>query len=364
MYVLVAISLFSMLLAYLEYKKKCNNGLALGFILLTIIMGLRFEYGNDFISYSVKFVQNNNFSFSLSDLQKGEIEDPIWFLLNRLFSPLGFQWLVAFVTSVNSFAYYCLIKKELPSYLWPLGLFIYFFTASFFPMELSMMRQGLAMALIVLAVPYIIDKEKVRPLVFLALALGIHSSALVCIPFILLLYLDFIKRKKVVALALFGLFIMFFAAKDFILNIMSSTLNSFDALEKFDDKYLLGNKYEASAAKSMFGLIMYFFPVVVCLKSLVSCHDERIVKYSILYIFGTFLFLTDQIIPMMGRLAWYFTIFSIVALPYAFEKISVKKLKPLLIIFFIVLTLKEYNDFFHADNWKESFFEFKTILDK
>ena len=46
MYVLVAISLFSMLLAYLEYKKKCNNGLALGFILLTIIMGLRFEYGN------------------------------------------------------------------------------------------------------------------------------------------------------------------------------------------------------------------------------------------------------------------------------------------------------------------------------
>ena len=364
MYILIAICLFVMLLAYLEYKKNVNKGLAFGFIVLTIVMGLRFEYGNDFISYSVKFTQNNNLSFSLSDLQKGEIEDPIWFLLNRLFGHLGFQWLVAFVTSVNSFAYYCLIKKELPSHLWPFGLFIYFFTASFFPMELSMMRQGLAMALIVLAVPYIIDKEKVRPLVLLALAIGIHSSALICVPFILLLYLDFIKNKKVVALVFLGMFVMFFVAKDFILNIMSSTLNSFDALEKFDDKYLLGDKYEASAAKSMFGLLMYFFPVVVCLKSLISCHDERVVKYSILYIFGTFLFLTDQIIPMMGRLAWYFTIFSIVSLPFAFEKINIKHLKPLLITFFIVLTLKEYNDFFHAENWKDSFLEFKTILNK
>ena len=364
MNILVAISLFVILLAYLEYKKKCNNGLALGFIVLTIIMGLRFEYGNDFISYSVKFIQNNNFSFSFSDLKKCEIEDPIWFLLNRLFGSFGFQWFVAFVTIVNSFAYYYLIKKEFPPHLWPVGLFIYFFTSSFFPMELSMMRQGLAMALIVLAVPYIIDKEMVRPLVLLVLAMGIHSSALICMPFILLLYLDFIKSKKIVALVFLGVFVIFFAAKGFILNIMSSTLNSFDALEKFDDKYLLGDKYEASAAKSLFGLIMYFFPVVVCLRSLVLCRDERIVKYSILYIFGTFLFLTDQIIPMMGRLAWYFTIFSIVALPYAFDKISIKQLKPWLIIFFIVLTLKEYNDFFHAENWKGSFLEFKTILDK
>ncbi len=364
MYILVAISLFVMLLAFLEHTKKCNNGLALGFIVLTIIMGLRFDYGNDFISYSIKFVQDNDISFSLSDLLKGEIEDPFWFLLNRLFGCLGFQWLVAFVTIVNSLAYYSLIKKELPSHLWPFGLFVYFFTASFFPMELSMMRQGLAMAFIVLAVPYIIDKEKVRPLVLLALAMGIHSSAFICVPFILLLYFDFIKSKKVVALAFLGLFIMFFVAKGFILNIMSSTLNSFGVLEKFGDKYLLSDKYEASAAKSIFGLTMYFFPVVVCVKSLVSCRDERIVKYSILYVFGTFIFLTDQIIPMMGRLAWYFTIFSIVALPYAFEKISVKQLKPLLIIFFIVLTLKEYNDFFHAENWKDSFLEFKTIFDK
>lgn len=364
MYILISLSLFVILLSYFEYKKVCKNGLMIGLIVVTIIMSLRFDYGHDYISYSIKFVDNNDFSFSISDLRNGEIEDPIWFLLNRLFAPLGFQWLVAFVTSVNSLAYYFLIKKELPSHLWSFGLFIYFFTSSFFPMELSMMRQGLAMALIVLAVPFIIDKEKVRPLVFLALAMGIHSSALICVPFILLLYLDFISNKKIVVSAFLGLFIMFFVAKDIILNIMSSTLNSFDALEKFDDKYLLGDKYEASAAKSLFGLIMYFFPVVVCLKSLVSCHDERIVKYSILYIFGTFLFLTDQIIPMMGRLAWYFTIFSIVALPYAFENITIKQLKPLLITLFIVLTLKEYNDFFHAENWKDSYLEFKTILDK
>lgn len=361
---LIFISLLVIFLAYLESKGSIKNGLLLGFIILTAIMSLRFEYGNDYISYSVKFLQDNRLSFSFKSLLKGEIEDPIWFFLNRLFGPLGFQSLVAFVTIINSIAYYNLIKKELPLHLWPFGLFVYFFTASFFPMELSMMRQGLAMALIVLAVPYILSKDRFYPIVLVALATGIHSSALVCVPFIMLLYLDFQKRKYLVVGAFVTLFAMFFLAKDLILNVMSSTLNSFDALEKFDDKYLLGNKYEASAAKSLFGLIMYFFPVVVCLKSLVSCHDERIVKYSILYIFGAFLFLTDQIIPMMGRLAWYFTIFSIVALPYAFEKISIRQLKSFLIIFFIILTLKEYNDFFHAENWKDSFLEFKTILNK
>ena len=364
MYALVFVSLFVILLSYLENKGVVRNGLLLGFIILTIVMSLRFEYGNDYVSYSTKFIQNNNYYFSFLDLRKGKIEDPVWFLLNRLFGSLGFQWLVAFVTSINSVAYYCLIKKELSSHLWPFGLFIYFFTASFFPMELSMMRQGLAMALIVLSVPYILDKEKIRPLLLIGFATGIHSSALICVPFFLLLYLDFIKSKKIVALAFLGLFVIFFVAKGFILNIMSSTLNSFDALEKFDDKYLLGDKYEASAAKSIFGLCMYFFPVVICLMSLLSCHEERKIKYSILYIFGTFLFLTDQIIPMMGRLAWYFTVFSIVALPFAFEKVSIKQIKPFLVIFFIILTIKEYNDFFHSENWKDSFLQFKTIFDK
>lgn len=359
---LVFISLLVIFLAYLESKGSIKNGLLIGFIILTAIMSLRFEYGNDYISYSVKFLQDNRFSFSFKSLSKGEIEDPIWFFLNRLFGPLGFQSLVAFVTIINSIAYYNLIKKELPLHLWPFGLFVYFFTASFFPMELSMMRQGLAMALIVLAVPYILSKDRLYPIVLVALATGIHSSALVCVPFIMLLYLDFQKRMYLVVGVFVALFAMFFLAKDLILNIMSSTLNSFDALEKFDEKYLLGDKYEASAAKSLFGLAMYFFPIIISFLFLKSCNDERKIKYSILYILGTFLFLTNQIIPMMGRLAWYFTIFSVVAIPLAFERIKIRQFKPFLILFFVILTLKEYNDFFHAQNWKDAFMEFKTVI--
>ncbi|WP_455970857.1 EpsG family protein [Bacteroides congonensis] len=351
-----------MFLTYLESKGALKNGMLTGFVVLTAVMSLRFEYGNDYVSYAQKFVYDGNMLFKFSDLANGTITEPIWFLLNRLFQPFGFQIFVAFLTIINSIAYYNLIKTNLPKNLWVFGLFIYLFTNSFFPMQLSMMRQALAMALIIFAVPYILEKKRFVPLLLLAISVGIHSSAIICIPFILLLYLNFTKRKTLVICGFFALFVLFFAAKDIILGLMSTTLNSFEYLQKYDEKYLLGDKYEASAAKSIFGLVLYIFPVVISLLYLRNCKDEKKIKYIVLYLLGSFIFLTNEIVPMAGRLAWYFTIFSIVALPISFSNIKARYVRYACIFLFVLITVKEYNDFFHALNWKDAFLEFRTIF--
>lgn len=69
------------------------------------------------------------------------------------------------------------------------------------------------------------------------------------------------------------------------------------------------------------------------------------IKFTILYIFGAFIFLLDQVIPMMGRLAWYFTIFSIVSLPVAFKSIRGRVAQIGLIVLFMAITLREYDSF-------------------
>lgn len=362
MVVLVFVSFIVMFLAYLESKRLLKNGMLTGFVILTAVMSLRFEYGNDYVSYAQKFIYDGNMLFKFSDLTDGTIADPIWFLLNRMFKPFGFQVFVIFLTIIDSIAYYHLIKTNLPKNLWVFGLFIYLFTNSFFPMQLSMMRQGLAMALIVLAVPYILEKKRWQPLLLMATSVGIHSSAIICIPFILLLYMNFTKRKTLVICGFFALFALFFVAKDIILELMSTTLNSFEYLQKYDEKYLLGDKYEASAAKSIFGLVLYLFPVIISIIFLRNCKDEEKIKCLVLYLLGSFIFLTNEIIPMAGRLAWYFTIFSIVALPLSFSNIKVWSVRYACIFLFVLITLKEYNDFFHALNWKDAFLEFRTIF--
>lgn len=362
MAVLVFVSLVVIFLTYLESKALLKNGMLAGFVILTAVMGVRFEYGNDYVSYAQKFIYDGNMLFKFSDLADGTVKDPVWFLLNRLFHPLGFQVFVVFLTMINSMAYYHLVKTSLPKSLWVFGMFVYLFTNSFFPMQLSMMRQALAMALIIFAVLYILEKKRFVPLLLLVVSAGVHSSAIVCIPFILLLYLDFTKRKPLVICGFLALFLLFFAAKDFIFSLMSTTLNSFDSLEKYDEKYLLGDKYEASAAKSFLGLALYLFPVIINLIYLGACKDERKIKYLVLYLLGSFIFLTNEIIPMVGRLAWYFTIFSIVAFPLSFTSIRIRYVRYAFVFLFVLVTMTEYNDFFHALNWRDAFLEFRTIF--
>ena len=361
MVVLIILSLIAILCTYFESKGKLRNGMLLGFVILSAILGLRFEYGNDYISYSQKFLAYGLERFKFSDLTDGTISDPFWYLLNRLFYPFGFQTMVMFLTIVGSTAYYKLVRT-LPKDLWVFGLFIYFFTNSFLPIQLSMLRQTLAMSLVIIAVLSILEKKYIYPLVLLVLASGIHSSAMICVPFILLLYLNFTKHKTIVTFGFIGLFLMFFFAKDIILNVLGSTLDSIDALSKYDNKYLNGNKYEASTTKSLFGFALYLFPVIINLIYLRKCRDEKMIKFTILYIFGAFIFLLDQVIPMMGRLAWYFTIFSIVSLPVAFKSIRGGAARIGLIVLFMAITLREYDGFFHALNWRDAYMHFQTIF--
>lgn len=365
MNVLILISVLALFFTYLEYKGIVKNGMLIGFIILTAILGIRFEYGNDYISYAQKFYTYGHETFKFSDLTNGTISDPIWYMLNRLFYPLGFETMVICLTVIANLTYYKLIRL-LPPNLWVFGLFIYLFTNSFMPMQLSMLRQALAMALIILATLAILNNKIITPSIFLVTASGIHSSAIICIPLILLLYLDFAKHKKIVIVSFLCLYTLFFVAHDFLFELLKSTLNysmdSIDSLAKYDEKYLSGSKYEASAAKSWFGLILYLFPVAVNLFYVIKSKDEKMVKLSILYIFGAFVFLLDQIVPMVGRLAWYFTIFSIVSLPLAFKNINNKLFRIGLITLFIAITLKEYYSFFYSLNWRDSYMIFQTIF--
>jgi hypothetical protein len=51
MYVLLFFSLFTILLTHLESKGQLKNGMAIGFVIMTILAVIRYDYGNDYMNY-------------------------------------------------------------------------------------------------------------------------------------------------------------------------------------------------------------------------------------------------------------------------------------------------------------------------
>lgn len=362
MNVLITISLIALLLTYLESIGRLKHGMAIGFVIVTIVASLRFDYGNDYMSYFYKFREITSSHHSIRDFFATSFNEQGWQILNLIFKPFGFFALVAFLTCINSIAYYRLIKEYVPDKWKVFALFIYLFSNSFFPMQLSMMRQALAMALLVLAVPMILKKQVWMPLLLLFLSATIHSSALMCVPVALILYFPF-ANGKLITLALVLLFGLFILQRDLIFNLMVETMDTSEVFEKYQTKYLEGTKYEVNTAMNIIGYVLFFIPVIISILFIWDKKtDENAKKLSAITVLGSFIILTGQLIPMVGRLAWFFTIFSIAAFPLAYRSIPGRYIRMTLVALFVLVTLREYFGFFSAENWSESFGDFHTIF--
>ncbi len=364
MWVLFTFSCIAILLTYLESIGKFKKGMFWCFVFMTLVAVLRYDYGTDYMSYYTKFYSIADSSYSLeyyADFSKGMHEQG-WSILMYMFKPLGFWAFAAALAIFNSYVYYRLISRFVPSEWRFFAVFIYLFTSTFYAMQLSMLRQGLAMALILFAIPDILEKKKIQPIISLILSATIHSSALICIPFALLLYIPFANRKLMIT-GLLAAFAIFIFAQDLVYGMMTDVVSASEALEKYDSKYFGGN-YETAGSKNILGTITFFTPIVVALYALFKNKQfsEDIIKIFVFVLIGSLISLTSSMVAMIDRVAWYFTIVSIVTYPLAYKSIPNKIIRNFLILFFVVVTLREYFGFMTADGWVDHYGTYQTIF--
>ena len=370
MFVLFTASCLALILVYLGSKDKIPYGLELAFCVVTFIAAIHYNYGNDYKEYMYVFNKFARYDFDLNlIMDKKFYKEPGWTFICFLFQPLGFYSLVAFLAILQNYIYYLFIKEFVPKNWWILAVFIYLFSDSLWVLNMSMMRQGLSVSLFVLAWIISARGKKYIPISFfiVLVATTIHSSALLILPFLLLLFL---KKEYSIFYAIgVSIFMaLFFIKPDLFSNFLFVFMDDFD-----DNISRLIVKYENENSSDSFGFgfaikLSSFFIMVFCL---IKCRfnlDEgkmlsnKAIRCIAVALFSVALLPVIKVNVMAGRFVYYFVAFLIPAIPLAYKEISIYLRIPFLgiLIFYYVYC---YVSFFYSPVWMRYFAEFHSIFE-
>ena len=113
MYIVIFCSLIALLLTYLESTDQAEGGMKWGFVIVTILGMIHYDYGNDYMSYYDIYKQVISYRFDLSGIFAGDCyPEPGWVLLCWFFKPIGgFFMMVAVLNLVQNMLVYRTIKN-------------------------------------------------------------------------------------------------------------------------------------------------------------------------------------------------------------------------------------------------------------
>lgn len=353
------IGLFAVLLAYLNGKGLLKHGLEMSFVLLTVFLAIRYDWGNDYPGYLAMFKDYNNMNLGLFDLSSlrniSRNNEYGWTFLNVLFKPFGFFAMVIVITIFEQFILYRFIKKYVPVKLYWLSVFLYVFGASYMLIGSSMMRQYLAMTFYLIAIDFIYSKKFIPFVLIILLASTIHSSVLVTLPTYLFCYINVKFSKRTIFILCFLSVVWFFLAtiifKELFLNLIS--LDVFKGYERYSNN---PGEYEYTI-----GVYVRF---IIFFISLFNLHklSPRIRLFALLNFINFLLFPLFSFSILVSRIACYFGLLSVVIYPCLVQSIKRTDYKWFLIIVLLLINIKGFYSFFFQDVWHDSFFVYKSIF--
>jgi transmembrane protein EpsG len=337
--------------AFLAGYYRSDHWLKFSFILIFLFLAFRYNYGNDYQAYLNLFYEVNKDS-SLNIFDGYYREEPGWLLLCRIFKPLGFFAMVAFLSAFSCISYYVFIKKHLPhSYYW-LAIFIYVFNPGFLLINMTQMRQFVALSIFLYAIDFIYKKDPIRYFLLILIASFFHSSALILLP----VYLLFVKEFKIKSWGSIILLSIFFALFIFV-GFISTYLSDFIII--YYPKYAI---YEdVSKLNSGFGLvsIVVVFALIIFYASLQKGYNLILFKLSII----SFYFIPlGFIVQLIGRVGSYPQSALLIVLPITFYEIKNNFVKGFIILVYIAITLLGFYGFFQSGPFSSPFSSYISIF--
>jgi hypothetical protein len=182
-------------LLFLRFAKAWNLYTVVLFALF-LFAAFRFEVGCDWSGYY------NQYQLQLGVGWEGawNKREPLWWLTVELTQRVGlpYPWLNVFSSAIF-FAGVHVFARRQPD---PLGFLILLFPVLIVNMPMSGIRQGAAIGLICIALAAFVDRRLIRFVVFVFLAAGFHSSAVVFLLLAPLVWGEFTKRRIALAAVL------------------------------------------------------------------------------------------------------------------------------------------------------------------
>lgn len=364
MFIVIFVSLLAVIFAFVGRNDK--KLLLCSFIILTVFWALRYNWGNDYMQYLDHFKTIKAYHVGLLDFdgydQLFVKNEYLWYIINNMFGNVGFFGLIIVLSIIENLIIYKFVLKFVPPKWYWLSVFIYCFNIEFYLIGASMMRQWLAICLFIYSIKYLIDKKIIPYIIISAIALFVHSSALImllCVPFAYLRNVR-ISNKYFVFLLVF-LLAWYFMAPIYLRDYadLFFVLNDQGAYSTYE----MTNSNDAGL--SVFGIISnYFIPLIGFLMLYFNGGSKGRVLASVFILQLVFVPL-GSVIPIFARFTIYFSSMEIVVWPLAIYEMSKTKYSVLgfsVLGILLLLNIRGYIGFFSDPIWEKDYSTYTTIL--
>ena len=273
---------------YLKYNNKLF--LIISITIPVLIGGLRYNVGTDYLSYKKIF-------------EIGDASNPGMYLIMSISKLLnGNPITIFFLYNLATIMFVYLSLNDIDKKMRPTVLFLYYFM--FYTTTFNIVKQGLALSIILYSYKYIKQRKMLKWLVFSILATIFHASAIICIP---LYFIISTKSKKAR--------LMYIILAIIVLIMYEPMLAHLSSLPLFSHFAMYTDTYHDSINNRMF-----YIDIIIYLYILLGIHKNKGVfadnnLYIILYLLGIILELTGFISPYVKRVADYFLITKVLLLP-------------------------------------------------
>jgi hypothetical protein len=221
----------------------------------------------------------------------------------------------------------------------------------------SMMRQWLAMCIVLIAVHYAIKDKFIPFLLFIFLAALFHTSALFCI----VIYLFRLMRGLKVTLDKLILIFLIFIFWVYIFGrFLQSFANSF--VTTFFDNYEMYLSSNIDTATVGLASLLNILVLVICIYSLKNTSE---ITKSLTWIYAGYILLLPfvTLVPMASRIIFYFDIIGIAVIPNGLKNTLQPILRYGTLVWIIFWYCFQFVNFFNANVWHDSYYEYNTIFD-
>lgn len=324
---------FVMFWCWLEYKSFKRNSFWMPLIVLSLFAGVRSsQVGTDSGAYTRRFRSGLNIDYFQPE--KGiEIGYEAYEYLILKFTH-NYFWLFFLSSLIIIYCYLIIIKKYSINYRLSIFLFI---TLGIYTFFFNGLRQGLAMAIFSLSLPFLLEKRFLYYLIICLIASLFHNTALIMIPFYFLVNLRIKPLYKIVATFLGSLI-----SSKFLVSYIASTNERYEGYSKVSENsggFLTLGFY--TLILLFIGYIIYYFKI----------NDKNTLKMYNFYSLGVVFIIP---IALLGtnpsgpqRLLTYFSWLLVLLLPTIDKVINKKYFNIALVIFFMsyfILTTSKFSN--------------------
>lgn len=220
---------------------------------LITIIGLRsFRVGTDTFSNVYSYTSNNPFNIRTGT--------PVYSLLSKVIYDVSggnyhaFLFIIAAITV--SIVLYCIYRFQPTIFEGFLAIYLYITFYYYFD-AFNTQRQMLAVAISMLVPIFLLQNNKIKAVISLLLAIGIHNTAIVIILYFLICKVKKCKKNLYLISILATIFVYF---SSYFFNIFASVSEHYEM-------YVGTNEYSSKGGSIVMGLFILFFVIIVSNKN-------------------------------------------------------------------------------------------------